>query len=73
MHDDRDQYPAKPSTDPATGSPEAAAARPPAVACPFCHSTDTEMLSPFGGQLSTAQYQCRTCRSYFEYMVRDSE
>jgi hypothetical protein len=71
MHDDRDQ----PPSTPAAGTPSGASAAPvmPTVACPFCHSTDTELLSPFGGQLSTAQYQCRACRSYFEYMVREPE
>lgn len=73
MHDDRDQHPSSASTGPTKNAPEAASTRAPAVACPFCRSTDTEMLSPFGGQLSTAQYQCRACRSYFEYMVREPE
>jgi C4-type Zn-finger protein len=36
------------------------------VACPFCHSTDTEMIALFGMQMMTSQYYCRHCRSAFE-------
>lgn len=36
--------------------------------CPFCEGTDTELVSPFGGQLSVAQYWCRRCRTGFEYL-----
>jgi hypothetical protein len=39
---------------------------PPEVACPFCHSTDTELFSLFGQQLLTVQYYCRACRTPFE-------
>lgn len=38
------------------------------VLCPFCAGSDTELLSPFGGQLSVAQYWCRRCRTGFDYM-----
>lgn len=38
------------------------------VACPFCGLEDTQLLSPFGGQLSVAQYWCRQCRTGFDYM-----
>lgn len=38
------------------------------VECPFCDTRDTELLSPFGGQLSVAQYWCRKCRTGFDYM-----
>lgn len=41
------------------------------VACPFCGSHETELISLFGGQLSTDQYYCRACRSYFERFSRD--
>lgn len=41
------------------------------VACPFCRSRETELVSLFGGQLSTDQYYCRACRSYFERFSRD--
>jgi uncharacterized protein YndB with AHSA1/START domain len=43
------------------------------VACPFCASRDVELISLFGGQLSTDQYYCRACRSYFERFGRDDE
>jgi hypothetical protein len=38
------------------------------VPCPFCASTDTRLLSPFGGQLTVAQYWCNGCRTGFEYI-----
>lgn len=38
------------------------------VPCPFCGLDDTRLLSPFGGQLSVAQYWCRQCRTGFDYM-----
>lgn len=38
------------------------------VQCPFCGLDDTRLLSPFGGQLSVAQYWCRKCRTGFDYM-----
>jgi hypothetical protein len=41
---------------------------PPSPACPFCGGHETEMLSPFGGQLSVAQYWCRKCRTGFDYV-----
>ena len=43
----------------------------PRVVCPFCGSTDTELIALFGSQLSTSQYQCRTCHTYFERMKQD--
>jgi len=43
------------------------------VACPFCSSRETELISPFGSQLSTDQYYCRACRTYFERFSRDDE
>lgn len=36
--------------------------------CPFCEGTDTRLLSPFAGQMSTAQYWCDRCRTGFEYI-----
>ena len=36
--------------------------------CPFCEGTETELVSPFGGQLSVAQYWCRRCRTGFEFI-----
>lgn len=38
------------------------------VKCPFCEGDDTRLVSPFGGQLSVAQYWCRRCRTGFDYM-----
>ncbi len=40
------------------------------VACPFCGSEDSELVSLFGSQLLVSQLRCRACRSYFE-AVRD--
>ncbi len=36
--------------------------------CPFCDSEDTRLISPFGGQMSVAQYWCNGCRTAFEYI-----
>jgi hypothetical protein len=44
-----------------------------AVVCPFCHSTDAELLSLFGSQLSTDQWYCRNCHTPFERFRRDDE
>lgn len=54
-------------------APVAPGRRPPpppagTVACPFCDSLDTEMLSPFGGQLSVSQHWCRACRTGFDFL-----
>lgn len=38
------------------------------VECPFCGKRETQLVSPFGGQLSVAQYWCRSCRTGFDYM-----
>jgi hypothetical protein len=40
-------------------------------ACPFCNSTHTVVVSPFGSQLLMSQRQCQTCRSYFEALRDD--
>lgn len=45
----------------------------PPVFCPFCRSTDTELLSSFGSQLSTDQYYCRSCHTPFEHIKHESE
>ena len=34
--------------------------------CPFCDSTNTELISLFGQTLMGSQYYCHTCRSVFE-------
>jgi hypothetical protein len=41
---------------------------PDAAECPFCEERETELVNPFGGQLSVAQYWCRRCRTGFEYI-----
>lgn len=41
---------------------------PQAAPCPFCEGTDTRLVSPFGGQMSMAQYWCNRCRTGFEYI-----
>lgn len=41
-------------------------AMPPAPACPFCRSEETELMSLFGSSALTSQYYCRGCRSAFE-------
>jgi hypothetical protein len=38
------------------------------VQCPFCSRNETELVTPFGGQLSVAQYWCRVCRTGFDYL-----
>jgi hypothetical protein len=43
------------------------------VACPFCHSTEVELLALFGSQLSTDQWYCRSCHTPFERFRRDDE
>jgi hypothetical protein len=44
---------------------------PKSAPCPFCDGTDTELVNPFGGQLSVAQYWCRPCRTAFEFIKWD--
>jgi hypothetical protein len=39
--------------------------------CPFCDSRAVELVSPWGGQMITAQWRCVSCASYFE-AVRDA-
>ncbi|HEX2093602.1 MAG TPA: hypothetical protein VHG28_14445 [Longimicrobiaceae bacterium] len=41
---------------------------PESVPCAFCDGNETELVNPFGGQLSVAQYWCRKCRTAFEYI-----
>ncbi len=36
------------------------------VACPFCGSTDSEMIALFGSQLLTSQFYCHGCHTVFE-------
>lgn len=60
-----DRPPHRPHEEPPSGAdgPEV-----PGVECPFCDRFDTELISPFGGQLSVAQYWCRRCRTGFDYV-----
>jgi len=41
---------------------------PASATCPFCDGVETHLINPFGGQLSVAQYWCRSCRTAFEYI-----
>ena len=41
------------------------------VSCPFCHSSDTELMSLFGQQLLTVQYYCNSCHTPFERVKGD--
>ena len=34
--------------------------------CPFCGSTDNEMVALFGSQLLTSQFYCHACHTVFE-------
>jgi hypothetical protein len=43
------------------------------MSCPFCSSSDVEMVSPWGGQMITSQMRCRGCNTYFEAIRDDFE
>ena len=43
------------------------------TACPFCGSTDVELVSAWGGQIITSQMRCRSCGSSFEAVREDFE
>jgi hypothetical protein len=36
------------------------------LTCPFCESSDVEVVSAWGGQLITRQMRCRSCNTHFE-------
>jgi transcription elongation factor Elf1 len=38
------------------------------VDCPWCKSTDTYVVSPFGGTVSEVSFMCRECNSAFGWM-----
>lgn len=38
------------------------------VACPWCESTKTRVVSPFGGTVSEVSMQCEDCKSTFGWM-----
>jgi hypothetical protein len=40
------------------------------MTCPFCQSSDVELVSPWGGQIITCQMRCLACNTYFE-AIRD--
>lgn len=48
------------------------AARKKAPACPFCQSTETEMMALFGSQLLTSQYYCNGCHTVFEVVRHEN-
>jgi len=50
-----------------TNEPEAKAE----IICPYCGSTNTELLSLFGQQLLTVQYYCNVCHTPFERIKDD--
>ena len=39
--------------------------------CPFCSSTEAEVISLFGTQAMTLQYRCRACGSLYEAIKYD--
>ncbi len=41
------------------------------MTCPFCGSTEIELVSPWGGQLITSQHRCARCNTHFE-AIRDT-
>jgi len=51
-----------------TGAPRPTGGLPESPKCPFCSGIETELMNPFGSQLSVATYWCRPCRSPFEIM-----
>ncbi len=38
------------------------------IACPWCESTNTRVISPFGGTVSEISMQCEDCKSTFGWM-----
>lgn len=51
-----------------TAQDDAGGIIPQSAPCPFCEGMDTRLVSPFGGQMSVAQYWCNRCRTGFEYI-----
>ncbi len=41
--------------------------------CPFCGSTDTEIESAFGSEVSKTQYYCNGCATVFERIKFDGD
>lgn len=42
------------------------------VACPWCESVDTRVVSPFGGTVSEVLFRCEACESVFGWMKWES-
>ena len=38
------------------------------VRCPHCAGADLEVASLFGGSISEVLFQCRSCRSHFNWI-----
>ena len=41
--------------------------------CPFCGSTDVELESAFGSEISKSQYYCNGCSTMFERIKFDGK
>ncbi len=41
------------------------------ASCPFCGSSEVELVSLWGGQLITSQVRCRSCNTHFEAVRSD--
>ena len=44
---------------------------PPEAVCPFCGSSDSELESTFGSEVSKSQYYCNNCHTVFERIKYD--
>jgi hypothetical protein len=44
---------------------------PPEAVCPFCESSDSELESTFGSEVSKSQYYCNSCHTVFERIKYD--
>ena len=47
--------------------PQSGAGKSGAIACPRCHSSDTQRVSEFGSTACKALYQCNRCLEPFDY------
>jgi hypothetical protein len=43
----------------------------PEAVCPFCESSDSELESTFGSEVSKSQYYCNSCHTVFERIKYD--
>jgi|GEM_PF-2257643 len=41
--------------------------------CSFCHSTNVQLIAPFGTAQLVRQFYCHQCKSVFEYIRWQSE